>query len=89
MEKDVPGLRDPMSGPYNLKDAIRRIAVSKGQLEKLGVKVPFALAQHANAGALARQGTGDEESPALDRRDRLARHVDLREEHLDDVAGLH
>lgn len=50
MEKDVPGLRDPMSGPYNLKDAIRRLAVSKGQLEKLGVNAsPEAVARWRDA----------------------------------------
>lgn len=50
MEKDVPGLGDPMSGPYNLKDAIRRIAVSKGQLEKLGVDAaPEAVARWRDA----------------------------------------
>lgn len=38
MEKDVPGIRSSTSGPFNLMDAIRKIAISKGELEKLGVE---------------------------------------------------
>lgn len=64
MEKDVPGIRSSSSGSYYLMDAIRKIAISKGQLEKLGMEsTPAAvrrwrdakLAQHKERARILRE----------------------------------